>query len=606
MNIYFKGIATFIFTAILLIMILVPLVSSTSINDQVDFNNQSKPLNIDWWPKFRYNENQIGFSTSSAPDTDDVLWSYQTESYITSSPAVIDGKVYVGSWDKKLYCFDMMTGDVLWNFTTGGKITSSPAIDNGKVYIGSQDSKFYCLDADNGDKIWEFDTDFMIESSPTIIDNKVLFGNSGGSMFCLNVNDGSLIWSYPTGNVILSSPAVNEDRVYFGSASGLFFCVDLDDGELVWSNSTDGVIESSPTINDGKVYFGSKDNFVYCLDAEDGGFIWNYDTGGEVHSSPAIAYGYVYIGSSSQGLFCLNAESGDLIWEYLISGGIWSPPSVADGKVYYGTDPCCGAPTYIHCNDAITGERIWKHNTGGFNTMKSSPAIAAGKVFVGADSGIVFAFGGNELYANAHGPYYGIEDDSIQFMGSAYGGKPDYKWHWDFGNGESSNEQNPEYTYMDGGNYLVTLTVTDDFNDVAIDETTAFIEEINFPPTNPTIEGPLNGKIGEEYEYCISSAIDPDGDNIYVYWDWGDGNSSSWLGPYLSGEKICEKHIWYGPDDYIIRAKLRDEKGAESDWGTLQVKMPKTKNYNSLFLHFLISHPHMFPLLQKVIHFLVK
>jgi outer membrane protein assembly factor BamB len=81
---------------------------------------------------FHHDENQIGFSTSSAPDTDDVLWSYQTGNYITSSPAVMDGKVYIGSWDKKLYCFDMMTGDVLWNFTTGGKITSSPAIDNGK------------------------------------------------------------------------------------------------------------------------------------------------------------------------------------------------------------------------------------------------------------------------------------------------------------------------------------------------------------------------------------------------------------------------------------------------------------------------------------------
>ena len=65
-----------------------------------------------------------------------------------------------------------------------------------------------------------------------------------------------------------------------------------------------------------------------------------------------------------------------LVWEYLISGGVWSPPSIADGKVFYGTDPCCGSPTYIQCQDAYTGERIWKYNTGGDYVLKSSPAIA--------------------------------------------------------------------------------------------------------------------------------------------------------------------------------------------------------------------------------------
>jgi len=601
MNKNFRELVAIFFTAILLIMIIVPFVSSTSINAQIDVKYQSKPLNIDWWPKFRHDENQIGFSTSFGPETDEVLWSYQTGNYITSSPAVVDGKVYVGSWDKKLYCFNMMTGDELWNFTTGGKITASPAVDNGKVYIGSQDSIFYCLDADDGSQIWEFETDFMIESSPTIIDDKVLFGDSGGLLHCLNANDGNLIWNYTTGNVILSSPAVMDSRVYFGSLSGDFFCLDITDGDFVWSNSTEGGIDSSPTVFNGTVYFGSNDKFVYCLDADNGDFIWNYNTKGEVHSSPAIAYGNVYIGSSSQGLFCLDAETGVLVWEYLISGGIWSPPSVADGKVYYGTDPCCGAPTSFYCTDAFTGVRIWKHNTGGENVMKTSPAIAAGKVFVGASSGIVFAFGGNELYADAHGPYYGIEDDSLQFNGSAYGGKPDYIWHWDFGNGDTSNVQNPEYTFIDGGSYLITLTITDDDDNVAVDETTAFIEEINFPPNKPTIEGPLNGEIGEEYEYCIPDAIDPDGDDIYVYWDWGDGNSSGWLGPYSSGEQICEKNIWYEPDDYVLKAKLRDDRGAESEWGILEVRMPKTKDFNSFFFQFLKSHPNMVLLLQQVI-----
>ena len=32
-------------------------------------------------------------------------------------------------------------------------------------------------------------------------------------------------------------------------------------------------------------------------------------------------------------------------------------------------------------------------------------------------------------------------------------------WHWDFGDGQTSNEQHPMHTYTEGGNYVVTLTV---------------------------------------------------------------------------------------------------------------------------------------------------
>ena len=37
-------------------------------------------------------------------------------------------------------------------------------------------------------------------------------------------------------------------------------------------------------------------------------------------------------------------------------------------------------------------------------------------------------------------------------------------WAWDFGNGDTSIEQNPTYTYDEVGTYTVTLTVTDDNN----------------------------------------------------------------------------------------------------------------------------------------------
>jgi serine/threonine-protein kinase len=75
------------------------------------------------------------------------IWNYTTGGDMWSSPAVADGKVYIGSFDKKVYCLDATTGALIWNYITGGIIESSPAVANGVVYVGSDDKKVYAFSA---------------------------------------------------------------------------------------------------------------------------------------------------------------------------------------------------------------------------------------------------------------------------------------------------------------------------------------------------------------------------------------------------------------------------------------------------------------------------
>jgi len=53
-------------------------------------------------------------------------------------------------------------------------------------------------------------------------------------------------------------------------------------------------------------------------------------------------------------------------------------------------------------------------------------------------------------------------------------------------------------------------------------------------------------------------------------------------------------------------AKAKDRAGGgESDWGTLEVAMPKNKiiNINPLILQFLENHPCMLPVLRQLLRF---
>ena len=582
-----------IFFVVLLTISLVPYVSSTNIIQQSNIETLNPAIGVSWWTMFRNDSTNVGFSESNAPDTENLLWEYQTDHYITSSPAVLHGKVYIGSWDQKLYCFDMMNGDMLWNYSTDGQITASPAVNNGRVYIGSQDFIFYCLDADDGSFIWKFETDNKIESSSLLNKGKIYFGSSDGSLYCLDSDSGNLIWEYPTDSIILSSPSLSNNNLYFGTQRGDFYCLNSNNGDVIWNYSIVGRIDSSPAIFDGKVYFGSNNSFIYCLDADDGSFIWSYDTDGEVHSSPAIAYGYVYIGVSGLGIFCLDAETGELVWKYFINSGVWSPPSVADDKVYYGPDICCSGSSFIHCVDAFTGEKIWRYDTGGDRGIKSSPAIAAGKVFIGTGNGKVMAFGGYELIADAYGPYNGFLYSPIQFTGAAYGGTPGYTWYWDFGDGTNSEEQNPIHIYNTTGEYKVTLTVTDDVDSVSIDLTQAIIKmPNNKPPNSPIIKGPTHGTIGIEYEWSFNST-DPDDNDVYYLVQWGDYcGSQEYVGPYPSGEEVFLNHTYNQKGTYSIYTKAYDIFDAESDWSILEITMPRNKvQFKSIILLLLEKFP---------------
>ena len=81
-----------------------------------------------------------------------------------------------------------------------------------------------------------------------------------------------------------------------------------------------------------------------------------------------------------------------------------------------------------------------------------------------------------EFEADAGGDYHAAVDEVIQFTGTAWGGVEPYTWAWDFGDGATATEQNPQHAYSAEGTYDITLTVTDANNQTATDDTEAEIE----------------------------------------------------------------------------------------------------------------------------------
>jgi outer membrane protein assembly factor BamB len=264
-----------------------------------------------------------------------------------SSPAVVDGIVYVGSGDNHVYALDARTGALRWKFKTGDVVHATPAVVDGVVYIGSWDRYLYALDATTGAEIWKFETgddpeifnQMGIASSAAVIDGVVLFGCRDGHFYAVDATTGERTWAENNqGGWVIASPAVNDGIVYFPTSDGTQFkAIRIATGELVWRTVNRNVSFSSPAIAGGTIYFGTHDGLLNALDLATGKPMAEFQTDG--HRANRAAYldeaGKIRSAAIYPEFTIEGAYVG--IHRQFTLGSVLSSPVVVDGVVYFGS-----------------------------------------------------------------------------------------------------------------------------------------------------------------------------------------------------------------------------------------------------------------------------
>lgn len=301
-----------------------------------------------------------------------------------------------------------------WRFETGGKVMSSPAVVNGVVYVGSNDGNLYALRAADGSLAWKFAARLAVSSSPAVADGLVYVSSVDGKIYAVSASTGELKWKFATGgerrfsapgihgippatemmpdpfDVFLSSPVVAGGRVYIGSGDHNVYALDAATGTLVWKHQTGDVVHASPAVADGVVYIGSWDRYMYALDAATGAVRWKFETGDDqtihnqigIASSAAVIDGVVLFGCRDGHFYAVDAKTGAKKWaEDNKMGWVIASPAVKDGVVYFPTSD----GTQFKAITIATGALLWR--TVNKAVSFSSPAIAGDVVYFGAHDG---------------------------------------------------------------------------------------------------------------------------------------------------------------------------------------------------------------------------
>jgi len=491
----------------------------------------------DDWPMRGHGLARTGYSTSSGPETNNVLWQRDIDGFGFDSPIVSDGKIYIGTYgtQRSLLCYDSSNGEKIWEFEDFG-VSRSPAIYEDSLYFADTNSPagFHCLDAKgnedgSADEIWNYSlTNDFIWSSPLITNGKVYFGASFSGLFCLDAIDGDELWNYKSGDEVLTSPALDNEKIYFGTGSsidgtGEVVCLDAETGAYIWNYSTGGwvgdfTVDAIVVYNE-RVYASSNDGNIYCLDADDGQLEWTDSFSGHI----AAAYDKLYVSSTDGTIYCLDALRGRQIWISLEGGSsILSPPIVAEEKVYFGSND-----GVIYCLDAIgnddgTTDILWVK--GGFGNVYGSPAIADGKVFVHANlmtDSILICFGPNSApeipETSTGGISEGNPSEEMDFKVKTIDPDNDNVYYMiDWGDGTFSDWLGPyeseltieiTHTYLSKGIFILKAMAKDSKNEVSdwSEPRTITISDQIIPQNKLHIDTPVYVIEGSDFSVTITS-----------------------------------------------------------------------------------------------------
>ncbi len=383
------------------------------------------------WSYSRGNDASPGVAVGQyAPLTsfDTIKWTYETGGAITASPAVVNGKVYIGSYDGNRYCLDANSGSLIWTFPTQWKAASTVAVSGGRVFTGADDGYIYCINADTGAQTWrtniyagnvpavQFEVDTAcVRSSPIIVGDRLYVGALDGKVYCLGTSDGAIKWTYTTNGQIGGSPTYSNGKIYIESSDRNLYALDATTGTKIWTWTTPryktpvGINQmffvGTPTVADGKIYLGTGGRSLSdvatgrtgypayaCLNATTGAQLWVVVTDPQGNSNQPYAITYykgILYGEAHMSACAFNATTGAEIWGQWLGHQVYTNPLLVDSPygliVYYGCDSYS-----ITSFNATDGKPLSLYVTDA--QVYSSPALYDGKIYVGSADRKLYCF----------------------------------------------------------------------------------------------------------------------------------------------------------------------------------------------------------------------
>jgi PKD repeat protein len=284
---------------------------------------------------------------------------------------------------------------------------------------------------------------------------------------------------------------------------------------------------------------------------------WEWDFGdGNTSTEQKPLYTYNHQGSYNIKLIIRNAseDQATLVQDNYIT--VDPAPAASELFLDFNGTPRSGvSPLSVQFNDASIGfvepvTYLWDFGDGGTSTERNplytytqqgshtvtlnisqsigAPASIAKNKYITVESPLIPVL----LNPGFTGtPRSGVTSLTVRFNDTSTG--PHDQWQWDFGDGNTSSKQNPQYTYNEPGTYAVTLIISNASGEQATITHNDYISVNPAPPANELIPEfnatPRSGvsPLTVQFNDASTGFIEP----VTYLWDFGDGGTSTERNP---------------------------------------------------------------------------
>ncbi|HJZ60356.1 MAG TPA: PQQ-binding-like beta-propeller repeat protein, partial [Gemmataceae bacterium] len=289
------------------------------------------------WPLYRGDPLMSGVGQAKLPEQLQERWTFKTGNVIEGAPAVVNGTVYVGSFDKHLYAIDLATGKQKWK-TKLGAFKASPSVRGDKVYIGDLEGRFYCVNAADGTLVWKFETDGEIASGCNFHGDNILIGSHDSTLYCIDAN-GKKVWEVKTEGPVNGSPVVVGDTTFVAGCDSVLHVLDAKTGKELGTVELGGQAAATAAVSGDFTYVGTMTNQVVGIDWKNKKKLWEFEAKAQAqpfYSSAVVTESLVVAGSRDKLVYALDRNTGKEVWHFGTEGAVDGSPVVVGGRVYVG------------------------------------------------------------------------------------------------------------------------------------------------------------------------------------------------------------------------------------------------------------------------------
>lgn len=262
------------------------------------------------------------------------------------APGFSGDLVIAGATDSFIYAWNAETGLPVWKFETEGEVHAAvnvwadPKTKEERVFVGSYDYKLYCLTAKDGKKVWDAETGYYINGGSAIEDGKIVFGGCDAVLHVHDALTGKELKQVEVGSYIGNNVALAGGVAYVSHYGNHVGAYNLAEGRKLWEyGERDFEYYSAPAVFDKIVVVGGRDKRLHGIERATGKGLWEFKTRDRVDSSPVICNGKsAIVGSDDGSIYIIDIATGKEVWNYLIGAPVRTSAAVAGDWIIFGAD----------------------------------------------------------------------------------------------------------------------------------------------------------------------------------------------------------------------------------------------------------------------------